>query len=80
MLTEATDKGFTEPDPRVDLSGKDVARKLLILGRELGLEKEFEEISIQDLVPVHLNGQSSLKNFQKIRKIWILFFLSLKRI
>lgn len=65
VLTEAADKGFTEPDPRVDLSGKDVARKLLILGRELGLQKEFEEITIQDLVPAHLNGQSTLKNFQK---------------
>ena len=65
VLTEASEKGFTEPDPRIDLSGKDVARKLLILGRELGLEKEFGEVEIQDLVPPHLNGKSSLKNFQK---------------
>ena len=78
VLTEATDKGFTEPDPRVDLSGKDVARKLLILGRELGLEKEFEEITIQDLVPPHLNGQSTLENFQKNKIDLDPLFLKLK--
>ena len=65
VLTEAGEKGFTEPDPRIDLSGKDVARKLLILARELQLKKELSEIKIQDLVPVHLNGSSSLENFRK---------------
>ena len=65
ILTEAADKGFTEPDPREDLSGKDVARKLLILARELGLQKEFEEISVTDLVPHHLNGGSTLAHFQR---------------
>jgi homoserine dehydrogenase len=79
ILAEAGEKGFTEPDPRVDLSGKDVARKLLILGRELGLEKEFEEITIQDLVPAHLNGQSSLKNFQEKKEELNPFFLNMKQ-
>lgn len=79
VLTEAGDKGFTEPDPRVDLSGKDVARKLLILGRELGLEKEFEEISIQDLVPAHLNGKSTLKNFHRNKKDLDPIFQKLKK-
>lgn len=63
VITEAVEKGFTEPDPRVDLSGKDVARKLLILARELNLKKELYEIKIQDLVPVHWNGSSSRENF-----------------
>ena len=63
ILNEAGAKGFTEPDPRVDLSGKDVGRKLLILARELKLEKELSEIKIRDLVPVHLNGNSSRENF-----------------
>lgn len=79
VLTEAGAKGFTEPDPRVDLSGKDVARKLLILGRELGLEKEFSEITIQDLVPAHLNGQSTLKNFHKRKTDLDPVFLELKK-
>ncbi|PZO29904.1 MAG: bifunctional aspartate kinase/homoserine dehydrogenase I [Flavobacteriaceae bacterium] len=54
VLQEAIDKGFTEPDPREDLCGNDVARKLLILARELDLKNEFEEISIQNLIPENL--------------------------
>ncbi|MDO4225068.1 MAG: homoserine dehydrogenase [Bergeyella zoohelcum] len=54
IVKEAMDKGFTEPDPREDLSGNDVARKLLILARELDLINEFEDINIHNLVPEHL--------------------------
>ena len=43
-------KGFTEPDPREDLSGNDVARKLLILARELDLINQFEDKKIQKLI------------------------------
>ena len=63
VLTEAREKGFTEPDPRVDLSGKDVGRKLLILARELNLQKELSGITIQDLVPRHLNGGGTIEKF-----------------
>lgn len=51
IVREAMDKGFTEPDPREDLSGNDVARKLLILARELDLVNEFSDIRIKNLVP-----------------------------
>lgn len=54
IIGEAMEKGFTEPDPREDLSGNDVARKLLILARELDLINEFEDIDIQNLIPGHL--------------------------
>ena len=54
ILQQAVDKGFTEPDPREDLSGNDVARKLLILARELDLENEIEDVSIQNLIPEDL--------------------------
>ncbi len=51
IIQETIDKGFTEPDPREDFSGNDVARKLLILARELDLENEFEDVSVQNLIP-----------------------------
>lgn len=54
IIEEAMQKGFTEPDPREDLSGNDVARKLLILARELDLVNEFEDIRIQNLIPQSL--------------------------
>lgn len=55
VLRETIHKGFTEPDPREDLSGNDVGRKLLILARELDLENEFNEITIQNLIPETLS-------------------------
>ena len=54
VIGEAMEKGFTEPDPREDLSGNDVARKLLILARELDLINEFSDINIQNLIPQNL--------------------------
>jgi len=54
VLQEAVQKGFTEPDPREDLSGNDVGRKLLILARELDLQNEFDEINIKNLIPADL--------------------------
>ncbi|MBF8458085.1 homoserine dehydrogenase [Kaistella sp. G5-32] len=54
ILKEAMQKGFTEPDPREDLSGNDVARKLLILARELDLSNEFSDIKIENLIPEDL--------------------------
>jgi len=51
ILKDTIDKGFTEPDPREDLNGNDVGRKLLILARELDLKNEFEDVNIQNLVP-----------------------------
>ncbi len=51
IIQETIAKGFTEPDPREDFSGNDVARKLLILARELDLQNEFEDVSVQNLIP-----------------------------
>jgi len=50
-VKEAKAKGFTEPDPREDLNGMDVARKILILAREAGLKLEPEEVVIKNLLP-----------------------------
>ncbi|WP_055447996.1 bifunctional aspartate kinase/homoserine dehydrogenase I [Lacinutrix mariniflava] len=51
VLQQALDKGFTEPNPREDLSGNDVARKLLILARELDLHNEISDVTIENLIP-----------------------------
>lgn len=56
VLKDAIDKGFTEPDPREDLCGNDVARKLLILARELDLNNEIEDVAIQNLIPEALQS------------------------
>ena len=50
-IEEARQRGLTEPDPREDLSGRDVARKALIIARTLGLEIEPDEVSLEPMVP-----------------------------
>jgi aspartokinase/homoserine dehydrogenase 1 len=56
VLKDAIAKGFTEPDSREDLRGNDVARKLLILARELELENELIDVQIQNLIPENLRN------------------------
>ena len=62
VLGEAIKNGYTEPDPREDLCGNDVGRKLLILARELDLQNEFEDIIIENLIPENLR-EGSAKDF-----------------
>ena len=54
LVRKARDMGFTEPDPRDDLSGMDVARKTVILARELGYKVEVDPKEIRNLVPPQL--------------------------
>jgi len=54
LVAEAHRNGFTEPDPREDLSGNDVARKLLILARMIGLKMDLKDVEVDSLVPAPL--------------------------
>ncbi|GAA0822824.1 bifunctional aspartate kinase/homoserine dehydrogenase II [Colwellia asteriadis] len=59
LLLDALAQGITEPDPREDLSGRDVQRKLLILARKAGFELDLSDITCQNLVPESLQGLST---------------------
>ena len=63
IVREARERGFTEPDPRDDLSGTDVARKLLILSREIGWPLELDTISVESLVPECCEAGCSVEAF-----------------
>jgi aspartokinase/homoserine dehydrogenase 1 len=65
MVEEALGLGYTEPDPREDLSGGDVARKLLILARQIGLKMDMKDIGIENLVPKPLQTVKFSKSFFK---------------
>ncbi len=74
VLQEASEKGLTEPDAREDLQGYDVARKLLILGRELGLRHNLEDVQVNSLLPSNLNGTNTLHEFhERLRELDTVF-------
>merc|ERR1712187_292857 len=56
VVEDAKAKGFTEPDPRDDLSGTDVQRKVTILAREIGIKVELSDVPVQSLVPAKLQN------------------------
>jgi aspartokinase/homoserine dehydrogenase 1 len=69
LVKEALKLGYTEPDPREDLSGGDVARKLLILARQIGMKMDMRHIKVENLVPGPLrNGKFSSAFFTKFAK------------
>jgi len=66
VLGEAIKNGYTEPDPREDLCGNDVGRKLLILARELDLQNEFDDVIIENLIPEDLRDGSEKEFLGKL--------------
>ena len=63
IVCRAKEAGYTEPDPRDDLSGADFARKFLILGRELGFTLEFGDVVCESLVPFEYRGEMPVPEF-----------------
>jgi aspartokinase/homoserine dehydrogenase 1 len=69
LVKDAQQRGFTEPDPREDLNGMDVARKILILIREAGFRLEPDQIKVGDLVPAEAREAETVGEFYiKLRK------------
>jgi len=70
VLREAHELGFTEPDPRDDLAGDDVARKLLIIARHLGLKLDMKDVRFENLVPPSLRANKfSTEMFSRFTRV-----------
>lgn len=69
ILKEAEKSGYTEPDSREDLSGNDVARKLLILAREIGIQKEFSDVQISSLLLPDLNEENTKAEYASNKQL-----------
>ena len=63
LVKSAQENGYTEPDPRDDLNGVDVGRKILILARETSAQLEFDDVSIQSLIPENMDPAFSIDKF-----------------
>ena len=63
VVRTAKEKGYTEPDPRLDLNGMDVARKLLILIREAGEAFELDNINIESFLPEEAMNAETVEDF-----------------
>lgn len=65
IVHEAKEKGYTEPDPRDDLNGLDVARKILILSREAGIPLELSDVEVKSVVPDDCAAAPTVEEFFK---------------
>lgn len=68
VVKQAQEEGYTEPDPRLDLGGKDVMRKIMILAREAGEQIEMEHISNSSFMPAECMGGTVDDFYASMRK------------
>ncbi|MEO7213246.1 bifunctional aspartate kinase/homoserine dehydrogenase I [Mucilaginibacter sp.] len=78
VVKEAQEKGYTEPDPRDDLSGKDFMRKMLILARDAGYEMEAADVQIDNILPQTCLDAQTVEDFYAALKSEDAFFANLK--
>ncbi|MNK62704.1 Bifunctional aspartokinase/homoserine dehydrogenase 1 [compost metagenome] len=78
VVRTAQELGYTEPDPRDDLNGMDFSRKMLILGREIGLPLEMSDVNIKDFLPQACLKADSIPNFYEELEKNEPYFSSLK--
>ncbi|MFD0795066.1 bifunctional aspartate kinase/homoserine dehydrogenase I [Mucilaginibacter litoreus] len=78
VVKEAQDKGYTEPDPRDDLSGRDFMRKILILARDAGHEMEEAEVEIESVLPKACLEAATVDDFYNALKTEDAYFNDLK--
>ena len=70
IVREAKERGFTEPDPREDLSGADVRRKILILARETGLSIDNEDVIVENILPKNVMNAPEVETFfEELKKV-----------
>ncbi len=67
-IRKAKEKGFSEPDPRIDLSGTDVVRKILILSREAGFSIEKKDVVVKSFLPERCFKGNLDDFFEEVRK------------
>jgi aspartokinase/homoserine dehydrogenase 1 len=79
VVKAAQDEGYTEPDPRIDLSGTDVMRKILILARESGAVMELDEITNHSFLPVAALEAPSVSDFYEQLDVHASHFLELRQ-
>ncbi len=79
VVKQAMEQGYTEPDPRIDLSGTDVARKILILARESGCKLQMSDIKINSFIPENIMNQPSIDAFLNAVKENNAFFDNLRK-
>lgn len=77
VVQAAKEQGYTEPDPRIDLSGKDVMRKILILIRESGYKMEIDNITNNSFLPKECLKTNSIQDFMQSLKDHEKYFQSL---
>ena len=68
-LRSAIAAGYTEPDPRIDLSGMDVARKAIILARMIGYRGDLADVAIESLVPRELTRVSAVEFLERLEEL-----------